>query len=278
MHFQLFTCIKSWQPRPGKQQDQLSVDIRSWNVYNFFLLECVFTWVDLSSETKSPCNLKQSRRVLFAIGLTYVLSFVVSYWITKQVIWWFILGLIYTLVVIILLQQGCLKISEALRATAPVGKRRAMEGFVNVDVKSKETLNSQPKKNLILERRLCLKRTPKSCAKNRNRAGRPMTCELEVSAQTLEFRSMTQIRRVQKYAKLLSIFLAFYFFSSITFVTTLFFPQVGAFTCTCAFTMIWSLLVVRIVVLDFLIGPKKSTISPIILAAPNGLALQFSRS
>jgi len=129
----------------------------------FCCLNVGLLWVDLSIETKSPRNLKQSKRVLFAIGLTYVISFVVSYAITKQVMWWFILGLIYTSVVILLLRKGCLKISEALRATT-VGKRRAMEGFINV--KSKEPVHcvqSQSKKQLVLERRL--EQKSKSCAK-----------------------------------------------------------------------------------------------------------------
>jgi len=209
-------------------------------------------------ETKSPRNLKKSVRVLVVVGCTYILLFVVTYTVTKQVTWWFVLGLIYTLIVIFLLRKGCLKISKTLKAaatTAEVARKHRPTSAGFISVKSKAALNS-PAKRFVLQKIPMAVTKPNVYATNLKRAVSQGAVQAPYF-KSPKSRNVEHIYRTQKTAAFLSAVLVVYFCSSLVFVATLYFPQVGVFTCICAFTMIFCLMVVRILILEYMCSPTK---------------------
>jgi len=239
----------------NKQVNSFSISILGMSTV-FCCLNVCLLWVDLAIETRSPGNLQKSKRVLGTIGLSYVLLFAGSYIITKQVIWWFVLGLIYTLVVIVLLRTGSVRISATLKAVTSqnAGEQARLPSLGCIHIKSKDTLHSRGEQKSADDRSLEFQRAPKIYPTNTNQAA----SQNKVGMQALESRSLQHIHRIQKSASLLSAVWALYFCASIAFVVTLFFPQVGGFTCICAFTMIFSLFLVRILVVEYVSGPKNA--------------------
>jgi len=243
------------QNTENKTLNPIAISIVGISTFLSSLNVCLL-WIELSADSKIS-NPKKTKSILLVIGVSYTLWLVLSYIITRQVVWWFILDIFYALILIAFLQKGSGMISSRLESatTRFLKTNKKLRGIpVQVKANSKVFVSSRPN----IRRNGATKKPQKSG----NPEGRPF-----------HIRNIQQIHRIQTSSKIVSFLYGLFAISALAFVVTLYFPQVGPFTCICAFTMIGSQLCIRFIILEYLSGPK--TAATKILAFSYELVSQF---
>jgi len=223
-------------------------------------LSVCLLWIQLSAVAQIS-NQKTTKLVLLVIGVSYTIWLVISYVITKQVVWWFILDILYAIILIAFLQKGSAMISSRLRSlTSPFLEKTQIMIKVrpvpkNKDSKKFESLAGlHPPHHGRCNINASIEVNRGKPDNERTTTGRFNTPKKNRERKPFHLRTIQQVKRIKKSANLLSIYYGLLVLSSTAFVATLFFPQVGALTCICAFTMISSQLLVRFILLEYLAG------------------------
>jgi len=207
-------------------------------------------WIELSADANIS-NRKKTKLVLLVIAVSYALWLVVSYIITRTVVWWFILDILYALILIFFLQKGSRLISSRLSsATTTFLQRQNPQTMVTV----KPMLCLRPHESRILPAN-----QPTHPDSLRLEAKQSNTAQDNPGISPFQIRTFEQIKTVEKSSELMSLFYGLLAVSSSAFVVTLYFPLVGAVTVISAFTMLSSQLTIRFIALEYLAGKKNAT-------------------
>jgi len=233
--------------------NSIAISIVGISTFIASLTVCLL-WIGLSADAQIS-NQKMTKSVLLVIEASYAIWLIISYVVTGQVVWWFILDIFYALILIAFLQKGSAMISSRLRSLTS-----ACLSQTQIKVRPVPK-NNDSNKFLSLNQRPI---TSDDSSRADNRGTKPdkqcltllrFNAPIRIpERKPFHLRTIQQVKRIQKSAHLLSVYYGLLVISSTTFVVTLYFPQVGAFTCICAFTMISSQLLVRFILLEYLAG------------------------
>ena len=240
------------QNTENKTLNPIAISIVGISTFLSSLNVCLL-WIELSADAKIS-NPRKTKSILLVIAVSYTLWLVFSYIITRQVVWWFILDIFYALILIAFLQKGSGMISSRLESatTRFLKTNKKLRGIpVQVKANSKVFVTSRPNIRRNRATKQGAQLAPKVMKRYATKSGNP-------EGKPFHIRNIQQIKRIQTSSKIVSFLYGLLATSALAFVVTLYFPQAGAFTCICAFTMISSQLCIRFIILEYLSGPKSA--------------------